>query len=167
MSRISDDIEDGDYHTHIRFLEDVTQRDVINPLKEGSQASISAPLAYEALIPAIISHGAVSAKVDLKNATISKDPESGKIVIKTIVTREGNGQGTAYLDTEYVAPDGNSIVATPRRTVYLYREIGERVKDIDFSLAEDVVPGGSFRLTLYDSPTKDASPVKQVNLALP
>lgn len=166
MSRLRPDTAEGEYHTHVRFLEDVSQRDELNPQPEG-QASISAPLAYEALIPAIISHGNIQNSIDLKDAKISKNPETGKYDVNLVVTRTGNGQGIAYVDTSYIAPNGEASSVTPRRTVYIYREITERKKDYDFVLPEGAAPGGSVKVSVYGDPKKGADPVKEMTLALP
>lgn len=166
MSRLRPDTAEGEYHTHVRFLEDVSQRDKLNPKPEG-QASISAPLAYEALIPAIISHGNVRNNIGLKDAEISKNTETGKYDVNLILTREGNGQGVAYVDTSYIAPNGEASTVTPRRTVYIYREITERKKDYDFTLPEGLAPGGTIKISISDDAKRGAGPVKEVTLPLP
>jgi len=167
MTRIRPDTQDGEYHTHVRFLEDVTQRNTLNPPKEGQAASISAPLAYEALIPAIVSHGSIDTRIGLKDAKITKSDQLEKYDVNLILTREGNGQGVALVDTKYVAPGGAITVLTPRRTVYLYREIAERKKDYDFVMPSDLPKGGNVLLTIHDSAVKDGPSVKEVTIPLP
>lgn len=168
MSRIGPDTQPGDFHTHIRFLEDVTQRNKLNPPKDDQTASIAAPLAYEALIPAVITHGNVSANIGLKDAKISQDPKTGNYIVHLVLTREGNAQGIAYVDTKYIPPGGGEeLIATPRRTVYIYREVDERKKDYDFALPSSAQTGGSVEVTVFDNKSKEASSVKQVILPLP
>lgn len=167
MSRIRPDTQPGDYHTHIRFLEDVSKRRENNPPQANQAASISAPLAYEALIPAIVSHGRVQSTVGLKSANLSSVAGTRDYKVNLILTRSGNGQGIAYVDTQYVAPNGTVTPLTPRRTVYLYREIDERVKDYEFSIGADLPPGGGVKVTLYDNPRSDAVAVDETLLQLP
>ena len=167
MSRLRPDTQAGDYHTHIRFLEDVSKRKENNPPQADQAASISAPLAYEALIPAIVSHGRVESSIGLKSAGITNVAGAGNYKVDLILTRSGNGQGVAYVDTHYVAPNGTMTALTPRRTVYLYREIDERVKDYEFSIDADLPPGGGVKVTLYDSPSSDAVAVDETLLQLP
>jgi len=167
MSRLRPDTQEGEYHTHIQFLEDVSQRQKNNPPLNSKSASISAPLAYETLIPAVISYGSINTTIGLKDAKISKTSNDSEYKIDLVLTRSGNGQGTAYVDTHYVAPDGTSTIVAPRRTVYLYREIDERIKDYDFTLASNLKPGGKIKLSVYDKPEKGANIVKQTILNIP
>ena len=167
MSRLRPETQNGEYHTHIRFLEDVSKRHENNPPKPNQNATISAPLAYEALIPIILSHGDVSTSVGVKDVKISKNPDNGNYKIDLVLTREGNGQGIAYVDTHYIGPDGESKTVTPRRTVYLYREINERIKDYEFAVPQDLPKGGSLKVIVYDKNTPDATHVKELTLALP
>ena len=167
MSRIKSDTPDGEYHTHLRFLEDVTQRNQINEKKEGQGASIAAPLAYEALIPAVLSHGKIETTIGMKDARISRVADSGNLRIDLSVTREGNGQGVAFVNTDYVNADGSLTPATPRRTIYIYRELSERTKDYNFASLEAGGSAQKIKLTLYDSPSADARPVQEVVLDIP
>ena len=167
MSRIGPQTEDGEYHTHLRFLEDVTQRKELNKDKPGQAATIAAPLAYEALIPVILSHGNVSTQVNMTNPRIVKTNVPNEYRIDVTMTRQGNGQGTAYVDTTYTDPSGNPIVATPRRTVYIYREIDQRNKDIVFQLPPGTPTGGNVTLSLFDSPDDGAPLINQLTIPLP
>lgn len=167
MSRLKPNTPAGEYHTHIKFSEDVSQRHKINPPKPDQQVSISAPLAYETLIPAVISHGDVNVSIGVKDAKILKNPKTGKYEVSMYLTREGNGQGIAYLDTYYVAPDGTSAVVTPRRTVYLYREISERIKKYDFTIPAELASGGIIKLSVFDKADKEAATVTELTLSLP
>ena len=167
MSRIGGDVADGEYHTHIRFLEDIAKRNELNPVDDDqTAASIDAPLSYEALIPATLSKGNVRADLGLKDVTIKRGTKDQEWIIDMLVTRQGNGQGIAFIDTKYTAPDGQVFDATPRRTVYIYREIDERVKDIKFFLPEGAQPGGNVTLSLYDSSSNKANIVQELSLPL-
>lgn len=167
MSRLRPETKEGEYHTHIRFLEDVSQRQKNNPPTGSQAASISAPLAYEALIPAVVSHGNVNTTIALKDAKILKASDGSAYKVDLVLSRAGNGQGTAYVDTHYVAPDGTMTAVTPRRTVYLYREIDERIKDYEFTLASDLKPGGAIKISVYDKPEKGANVVNETTLNIP
>lgn len=167
MARVKPDTPAGEYHTHVRFLEDVSQRNEINEPKEGEGASIAAPLAYEALIPAVLSHGDVTTTLGMKNVRTSKVAENGHVKIDLDITRSGNGQGLAFVDTDYVTPNGSVTPATPRRTIYIYRELDERSKDYDFALKENIPAGTKLKVTLYDSPSEDAQPVQDLVVDIP
>lgn len=166
MSRLRPDTAEGEYHTHIRFLEDVSKRNDINPERKQGEATIAAPLAYEALIPAVISHGNVNTQVDIQDVKISAQA-NGEYQVRLNVTRQGNGQGIAHIGTQYVATDGSKIDVTPRRTVYIYREINQRQKDYNFSLPEGLSRGGKLEISLYDSRDKTAKPLKTIPVTLP
>jgi len=86
--------------------------------------------------------------------------------VNLVLTREGNGQGIAYVDTKYVAPGGAITTLTPRRTIYLYREIAERKKDYDFTVPSDLPSGGNVLLTVHASSEKDAPSVREVTIPL-
>lgn len=167
MSRTGTDTTAGDYHSHMRFLEDVTKRQGINPPPKQGGAIISAPLAYEAMIPVVVSHGPVSTTVGLTDAKIAKEPKSFHYKASLILSREGNGQGVAYIDTNYTAPDGTSTTAAVRRTVYIYRELDAVKKEYEFSLPENSPAGGKITISLYDNPSEEAQPLSQITLPLP
>ena len=166
MMRVRPNTTEGEYHTHIRFLEDVSKRHKINPKKPGESASIAAPIAYEALIPAIISHGNINTKINMKSAKLFKGSKKNNYKINLILSRQGNGQGTAYIDTNYVAPNGKETIVTPRRTVYIYRELSERKKDYNFTIPAGLPKGGSIKVSLYDNTENDAVPVKELTFKL-
>jgi len=44
MARIGSNVAEGDYHTHVRFLEDVTKRDELNQRTKDYDFSIPADL---------------------------------------------------------------------------------------------------------------------------
>ena len=164
MSRVPSDQADGEYHTHIRFLEDVAKRAENNP-NAGQGAAIAAPLAYEALIPAVISHGDVNADLSITDADIAKN--GNKYRVDLTLSRSGNGQGTAYIDYNLMTPDGRVVSATPRRTVYIYRELDSRTKDVEFDLPQGVSPQSKLRLTLRNSQEPNAPKLQEIDINLP
>lgn len=164
MSRVPRDAQDGDYHTHIRFLEDVTQRDKLNP-RQGEGARIEAPLAYEALIPAVVSKGTVEVTLDMPSLTIKKSGK--KYEALATVTRAGNGQGIGHIESVIVNADSTESEFTPRRTVYIYRETDERTKAIDFPETDIIKAGKTVKFKFYDSDAKDAAPIKEITKTLP
>jgi len=166
MSRTGPDTAMGDYHSHMRFLEDVTKRQENNPPPEGG-ALISAPLSYEAMIPVVLSHGQVQTIIGLKDAKIEKNQKSAGYKISLQLTRDGNGQGIAYIDTNYTAPDGTRTAATVRRTVYIYRELNEVKKEYEFGLPEGTPVGGNISVSVFDNLSDGAKPVGQMTLPLP
>ena len=118
MTRLSKDLPDGEYHSHMQFLENVQKRDEINPKLRDEGASMQAPLAYSTLIPIIISHGDIQTEIGANSAKIV-DGRNGIKGVELELTRSGNGQGTAYIDTEYHFTDGTKATAAQRSTDYI------------------------------------------------
>jgi len=166
MARIGSNVAEGDYHTHVRFLEDVTKRDELNPIDPNSrQAAIAAPLAYEALIPATVTKGNINVALDMNNLRLQRNANGSLKAIMNI-TRSGNGQGIARIATTYTPPNGKEVSVTPRRTVYIYRELNQRTKDYDFSIPADLPQGGTLKFSLYDSDDAGAKPIKVLTAPL-
>lgn len=165
MGRIKGDVPDGDYHTHMKFLEDISKRKNPNQ-NEGSQAAtISAPMSFETMIPVIYSHGKVDAKISFDEAKISKSAKKIKIHVK--LGRSGNGQGVGYLHTLLVDDNGNSHVLTPRRTVNIYRELNQRDLTYDFMWPEGLAKSGKISLKLRNTKDNDANPIATIDLDIP
>ena len=166
MGRVGPDVAEGDYHTHLKFLEDVSKRNELNPDNgEGNKATISAPLAYETMIPVILSHGNVETKLTIEEASISKDGDKIKINVK--IGRSGNGQGYGYIHTHHIASDGSSSSITPRRTAHIYRELDQRSFSYDFVMPGSLSDSGKIRVYLHDTQDDDAEPIAHVDLDLP
>lgn len=165
MGRIKGDVGDGDYHTHLKFLEDASQRSTLNPSKDKQQATISAPLAYETMIPVIFSHGKTEAKLSIDKSAISSQVDKVKIDLK--IGRSGNGQGIGFVHTHYIDAKGSAEILTPRRTVNVYRELDQRNFSYDFKLAKKLDPAGKIRVYLHDTDDKDSKPIGFVELDIP
>ncbi len=167
-ARIKKDTQDGEYHSHIMVFEDMSKRNEINTeLLEEKRTDIHAPLAYETLIPIIISHGNIETILGLKNATVTKNSQTGNYEVSLIITRQGNGQGIAYIKTDYIAIDGTATQMTAPRTVYIYRELDERSKNYKISLPEGVLTGGMVRISFYDGKKKGEKPLDVKMLPFP
>ncbi len=165
MVRFPPEAADGQYHSHLRFLENVSERAEINKDRENmTGAAIHAPLSYAAAIPVIVSKGAIDVKIGMKDLRVLRDPKTGLYNVSLKITREGNGQGTAYLDTEYISPSGQPVTASVRRTVYIYREISERGKMYEITLPEGskFEKGGKIKVSLYDKPDSGSPVAEQI-----
>lgn len=168
MSRIPPDAGDGDYHAHLRFLENISRGAALNEKPQEGNSSMQAYLSYAAAIPVVISHGRVETGVGMKDVRVETGEKRNDITVKMRVTRDGNGQGVAYFDTNYVAPSGTESTATVRRTAYIYRELNERDYSYNFSLPDNIPPkGGSLKISIFDSNKENAEPVDQITVPIP
>ncbi|NCT40302.1 MAG: hypothetical protein GW778_01395 [Alphaproteobacteria bacterium] len=170
MARISPDKPDGDYHSHMEFLENVSRRDELNPKDDsadGQIAKASAKISYSLAIPITVSKGEVSTRVDIGELALKFD-EKGKPFIAAELLRSGNGQGNVLLDVDYIAPDGQVTKAGPRRTIYVYRELDRVKRKIAIQLIEGVQmqKGGAFKVTLFNRDISEVDPVKELTLAV-
>lgn len=170
MARIPNDVEDGEYHSHIEFLENVKRRGVINETGEKSyieRAEINAQLSYSAAVPITVSKGNVSTQLEMQNVKLEK-LASGGLKANFDIHRSGNGQGNLYLEADYIAPDGSVTSAATRRTVYVYREIDVRKHSFILNLLDrEALPSaGQINVKLYNRDISEDEPVQEVVLPL-
>lgn len=171
MARISKDTPDGEFHSHLEFLENIKRRGELNQNNSGEdsqeRAAIKAQLAYSAAIPVTISKGQVSTQLEMQNVVFARN-EKGEPVINLDILRSGNGQGDLYLDANYVAPDGTESPAASRRTVYVYREIDVRRHSFVLNLLTDkgVPSSGQIRVKLFNRDVSADEPVQEVLVPL-
>lgn len=170
MGRYSDQVEDGDYHVHLEFLEDVGRRLEVNKLDpddiEG-RARMMAQVSYATAVPIVMSKGDVSASLDLSSFSLGKD-KKGRPELSMTILREGNGQGQAAIEVEYVR-GGEAKPAASRRYVPVYREINKRNHTflLDHLKAEDLVSGATLKIKLYDQRISEKEPVKNYDFSIP
>lgn len=165
MFRPKPNAEEGTYHTHLRFLEDVTKRENLNKKPgKSNEATISAPLTYESLIPVTVYYGNSTVKAGIKEGTATYNAETGEIKIDLVVTREGNSQARAFIETDYVDANGSSTPADVTRSVAIYREITERKRDYTFK-ADPNMLDKKLRVSIYTS-KDDEKPSDQIDLTL-
>lgn len=165
MAKIPADTPDGDYHSHIEFFEDVaTTTD-----QSGGEAktSVKAAFSYSTLIPITVSKGAVDTKIGWTQPGITRSAKPGDYKIQFQLTREGNGQGTAYIDVFYIAPSGEATQIGKRRTAYIYREISKKDYAFDAGLPPGASPGGKIKLSLLNGDKTNPTQVSEASLALP
>lgn len=161
MMRAPRDLPDGDFHSHMQFLENVSKRNEINAdIEQEENTSIQAPLAYSTLIPVIVSHGEVKTTISANSAKLITD-SNGKKAVEIELTRQGNGQGRAFIDVAYVV-DGEEKTASPRSTTYIYRELDKRKKIM--ALQNSIPSGAVIRVSIYDDSSSGAEPVKVIDI---
>lgn len=169
MARVKPGTPDGDYHSHIHFLEDVAKSNELNKDRDGNTAKgkIEVQFAYSALVPVVVTHGKVSSTVGMKDPKIAwKDKATKLLSLAMQLTRSGNAQGTAYIDTIHVAADGTRTPLTARKTIQIYRELDERALKYDVTLPEGI-SGGSIELSLYAGAEDKKNPLAQETLSIP
>lgn len=165
MFRPAANAEDGSYHTHLRFLEDVTKRESLNKKPNAkNETSISAPLTYESLIPVTVSYGDATSKPGIKEGSAIYNTETDQIDVSLMITREGNAQARSFIQTHYVEDNGNLVNADVTRSVVTYREINQRKRDYSFAANPDML-NKKLRVAIFDS--KDAEePIDSIELTL-
>jgi len=107
-------------------------------------------------------------KVEVINiSNLSEIARAYKISFQDLVMTEDGITTPVDVNTDYVNADGSLTPATPRRTIYIYRELSERTKDYNFASLEAGGSAQKIKLTLYDSPSADARPLQEVVLDIP
>lgn len=168
MARISPDKPDGEYHSHIEFLENTKRRAEINKdiTNKAEIAKMQAKISYAAAIPLTVSKGEIQTTLSMQDVTIKTD-EKGARNVHMILKREGNGQGKLYLDADYIAPDETTAKAASRRTVFVYRELTQRKHKFSLDLLGDNVDeNGSIRVKLFNRNLSEEQPVQEVIIPL-
>tara|TARA_R110001592_G_scaffold29350_17_gene106736 strand:+ start:2591 stop:3445 length:855 start_codon:yes stop_codon:yes gene_type:complete len=165
MARFPEGTQDGEYHAHLEFLENISKRAELN--KEASpenQAKAKAQIAYATAIPVVISKGAIKTDIAVHNIVVGKDGKSGRPNISMVLDRSGNGQGNALIEADYIAPDGTEKKAAVRRSVFIYREIDQRKHAFILELLDqkDIQNGGKIRVKLFNKNISESTPVDTV-----
>ncbi len=166
MARIPADKPDGQYHCHLKFLENIGRRAALNPSDdEEARARALAQVSFSTAIPISIVKGALNTEIDMSEVKITND-EKGQPLLSMILNRSGNGQGNIVLDIEYQAPDGTVTKIGPRRTVYVYREINRRRYSIPLTLSGEasLQKGGAVKIALFNKDKSQEEPVKELSL---
>ncbi len=168
MARFPPGTEDGTFHSHLEFLEDVSRRNELNQTDgQKSRARMMAQIAYSTAIPVTITKGVISTTLDIVDARLDRD-DQGKPVILMGITRSGNGQGNVFLEADYIAPDGTITKAATRRTIYVYREIDERKHSLLLELLDETLfqKGGAIQLRLFNRDVSENDPVKELTIPI-
>lgn len=171
MARYPEGTEDGEYHAHLEFLEDVGRRLEINNIDENdaaARARAMAQVSYATAVPVILSKGTVNTSVDMSDVALGKD-KNGRPQITLTLHRSGNGQGSALIDVDYIAGDGTSTKVASRRTIPIYREIDIRrhqfiLEGVDTAALK---AGGTLNVNLYGRDVSKEKPIKTVSIKIP
>ena len=166
MARFPEGTEDGEYHTHLEFLENVSKRAELNKHIEGkeNQARMNAQIAYATAIPIVLTKGEIKTDVSMSDVKLGREDRSGRPNVSLVLGRSGNGQGNIYLEADYIAPDGTEKKAAVRRTIYVYREINKRNHSFLLELLDDadMQKGGKIKVKLYNKNVSEEEPVDTV-----
>ncbi len=164
MARFPSGTEDGEYHAHIEFLENVSKRQELN--KDASpenRAHMNAQVSFATAVPIIISKGEIKTEVGMKNLVVGKDKE-GKPELSLDLTRSGNGQGNLYVEADYISPNNIEKKAAVRRSIYIYRELEVRKHKFLLELLDnkDLEKGGKIKVALFNRDISEQEPVDVV-----
>lgn len=171
MARYPEGTEDGEYHAHLEFLEDVGRRLEINNIDENdaaARARAMAQVSYATAVPVILSKGAINTSVDMSDVALGKD-KNGRPQITLTLHRSGNGQGSALIDVDYIAGDGTSTKVASRRIIPIYREIDIRHHQFILEGADTAAlkAGGTLNVNLYGRDVSKDKPIKTVSIKIP
>lgn len=168
MARFPEGAEDGQYHAHLEFLENVSKRAELNKDIAGkeNQAKMNAQISYATAIPVIISKGEIKTEISMSDVKLGQDENSGRPNISLVLGRSGNGQGNIFIEADYIAPDGAEKKAAVRRSVYVYRELDKRNHSFLLELLNqtDLQKGGKIRVRLYNKDVSETEPVDTILL---
>ncbi len=174
MTKFPADTEDGQYHSHIHFLEDKDAQLAAEKAAEAagekravSGTRVKAPMAYSAMIPIIITKGKIDTQVDWIDPKLSKSDKPNTYKMSTQLTRQGNGQGVAYIDAILVQPDGKQVQIGKRHTAYIYREIDKRDYSFELPFPETVTASGQIKFLLLTGSKNNPALIKEVLLPIP
>ena len=168
MARFPEGTENGTYHAHLEFLENVQKRAELNKnVTPENRARMNAQISYVTAIPVIISKGEIKTTVTMKGVKLGIDKQ-GRPDMSLVLTREGNGQGNTYLEADYISPSGTETKAAVRRSVYIYRELNERPHNFILELIEQstLEKGGHIKVKLYNRDISETEPVDTVLLPI-
>lgn len=167
MARFTPDMQDGEYHVHLNFLENLSKSQALNKSEEtaDNKAKAQAQIAYSTSIPVIVSKGTIKTEIAMKDMKLSYDKQKHPTVSMNL-TRLGNGQGNALLEGYYTGPDGKEVMAGVRRTASIYREIDQRAYDFTFELLdrEKVQKGGKLTIKLFNKNVSQDKPVDTISI---
>ena len=170
MARFPEGTEDGEYHAHLEFLENVSKRVELNKDVVGkeNQARMNAQISYATAIPVVLSKGEVKTEVSMSEVKLGRDEKSGRPNVSMALGRLGNGQGNVLLEADYVALDGEEKKAAVRRSVYVYRELSVRNHAFILELLDeaDLQKGGEIRVRLYNKDVSETEPIDTVLLSI-
>lgn len=162
MGRFAPDTADGEYHVHLNFLENLRRRDELNKTDSApdNKAVAQAEIAYSTSIPIIVTKGEVKTDLTMSDLKLGQNAD-GQPELSMVLGRSGNGQGNAFVEAHYIAPDGSEVMAGVRRSVYVYREIDRR--DYSFVLEllnqEQLQKGGKIKVDLYNKNVSTDKPI--------
>ncbi|PCJ98104.1 MAG: hypothetical protein COA45_08095 [Zetaproteobacteria bacterium] len=169
MARFPKGTEDGSYHSHLEFLEDISRREVLNKdASPDNRARIKAQISYAMAIPVVVSKGDIKTEISMLNLGLGKD-KNGRPEISLDLLRSGNGQGNIYVEADYIAPDGSEVKAAVRRTIYVYRELSQRHHRVVLELIDykDLKSGGSIKVKLYNRDVSEKDPIDTILVSVP
>ena len=164
MARFPESVENGEYHVHLEFLENIQKRSELNKeLTPENRARMKAQISYATAIPIIVSKGEVQTEVGMKDLEVITN-EKGEPHVSMVLTRQGNGQGNIFLEAEHIAPDNTETKAAVRRSISVYRELAERQNAFRLELIDQSViqKGGHVRVKLYNRDVSEDEPVDTV-----
>ncbi len=165
MGRIRPDTADGEYHSHLEFLEDISKRKELNEGSGETESKMMAHVSYATGIPVTIRKGAIDVSLGARDVKLSQN-KNGQYVVSLMLERSGNGQGEAFIDTDYTGPDGKTIKAATRRTVYIYRERDERPFEYVLNVpdGQTLQKGGELKITVFNNYKAGKEPATQLTL---
>ena len=143
MVRRPRDLEDGDYHTHIRFRE----RPLENPDPEkGEELSFQVSAQYGVAVPVIVRHGDIQSAIRIDS--VDKEASSkDELVIN--FSRKGNAEAGAYMRVYRKMENGLVEISHPL-WARAYRELDTVTRSV--SLKDGEVLEGDLVLRLYKDP---------------
>lgn len=171
MARYPKGTEDGDYHAHLEFLEDVSKRLELNKIDENdpkARARMQAQISYMTAIPVVLSKGKVSSVIEMSDLRLEKN-EGGQASLFFSLLRSGNGQGNALIEADLLTPDGRMKKAASRRFVPVYRELDKRNHSfvLEQLKPEDFVSGSKIKITLFDQRVSETEAIKTYEVSIP
>jgi hypothetical protein len=170
QARFPEGTEDGQYHAHLEFLENVSKRVELNKdiVGKENQAKMNAQISYATAVPVVLTKGEIKTDVSMSDVKLGQDEKSGQPSVSMVLGRSGNGQGNIFLEADYIAPDGTEKKAAVRRSIYVYRELSKRNHAFILELIDeaDMQKGGKIRVKLYNKDVSETEPVDTILLTI-
>ena len=167
MTRIRPGTEDGQYHSHLEFLENIKKRAELNKDSEHGKptATVNAQISYAAALPITITVGQIQTEVAISNVSFGYNDKNIPEV-SLAMERQGNGQGNIILEVDHIAEDGTITTAATRQELYVYRELDKRNFSFILNLLKDntEIQGGNINVKLFNRNISETEPVQEVTL---
>ena len=160
-------LEDGDYHTHLLFDEEVvTQETTDTDEANNNQFQIDMNTTFGLAVPVIIQQGNIDATLLLTGANLSIHEQGGVEVLLNLA-RTGNSEATGHLTVTTQNDNGETEKIATDRKVRIYREVDDVTLTHRLTKTFEELAGKTIQISLKTGPSQDSTDLGSVELQIP